>query len=59
MKAIEDIHRHTCLRFVPYNGHRNYIEFDNRDGYVKALKTTTRFSILHVSEWFLMLLISL
>ncbi|KAK3742281.1 hypothetical protein QZH41_003301 [Actinostola sp. cb2023] len=32
--AINEFHKHTCLRFVPYNGQRNYITFDAEDGFL-------------------------
>lgn len=29
MKAIADYHRLTCLRFVPYNGQKDYISIQS------------------------------
>ena len=39
MEAINNIEKVSCLRFVrlPHAGQRNYIEFDNTDGYVISL----------------------
>ena len=36
METINNIEKVSCLRFVrlPHAGQRNYIEFDNTDGYV-------------------------
>ncbi|KAK3729722.1 hypothetical protein QZH41_019592 [Actinostola sp. cb2023] len=30
--AINEFHKHTCLRFVPRHGQRTYISFDESDG---------------------------
>lgn len=32
LQAIGNIQRSTCLQFVPYTGHNNYIEFGNSNG---------------------------
>ena len=39
METINNIQKVSCLRFVrlPHAGQRNYIEFDNKDGYVISL----------------------
>lgn len=31
-KVIETFRRETCIKFVPYSGHKNYIYFANDKG---------------------------
>lgn len=32
LKAIEEFHKHTCIRFVPHTIEKNWIEFDKQAG---------------------------
>ena len=32
-RAFQDYHRYTCLKFEPFNGHRNYIYINNGAGW--------------------------
>ena len=33
-KAIEEFNKHTCVKWIPWTGEANYVEFENGAGYV-------------------------